>query len=148
MMVIWIMLFCRIIIWLKNQVYALSKLNSKELYKIQFLLKYTRPTSQHYFENNVLLANTDWKKIRILPRVLTVGNRIRVFQYKPLNKISFLKKILFKFGIVSRSFCSFCNSKKEAPFHIFSWLHSHAKSLESILDIHKRESCHFMFNTT
>ena len=119
MMVIWIMLFCRIIIWLKNQVYALSKLNSKELYKIQFLLKYTRPTSQHYFEKNVLLANTDWKKIRILPRVLTVGNRIRVFQYKLLNKISFLNKILFKFGIVSRSFCSFCNSKKEIAVHIF-----------------------------
>ena len=119
MMVIWIMLFCRIIIWLKNQVYTLRKLDSKELYKIQFLLKYTRPTSQHYFEKNVLLANTDWKKIRILPRVLTVGNRIQVFQYKLLNKISFLNKILFTFGIVSRSFCSFCNSKKETPFHIF-----------------------------
>ena len=82
-------------------------------------MEYTRPTSQHYFEKNVLLANTDWKKIRILPRVLTVGNRIRVFQYKLLNKISFLNKILFKFGIVSRSFCSFCNSKKEIAFHIF-----------------------------
>ena len=35
---------------LKNQVYALSKLDSKESYKMQVLLKYTKPTSQHYFE--------------------------------------------------------------------------------------------------
>ena len=35
---------------LKNQVYALSKLDSKEQYKIQVLSKYTKPTSQHYFK--------------------------------------------------------------------------------------------------
>ena len=27
--------------------------------------------------------------------------------------------MLFKFGIVSRSLCSFCNSEEETPFHIF-----------------------------
>ena len=27
--------------------------------------------------------------------------------------------MLFKFGIVLRSFCSFCNSEEETPFHIF-----------------------------
>ena len=73
----------------KNQVYALSKLDSKELYKIQVLLKYTKPTSQHYFEKHFSQSNIDWKKIYILPRVVTVDNRIRVFQYKLLNKIYF-----------------------------------------------------------
>ena len=27
--------------------------------------------------------------------------------------------MLFKFGIVSRSICPFCNSEEETPFHIF-----------------------------
>ena len=27
--------------------------------------------------------------------------------------------MLFKFGIVPRSFCSFCNSEEETPFHVF-----------------------------
>ena len=27
--------------------------------------------------------------------------------------------MLFKFGIVSRSLCTFCNADKETPFHIF-----------------------------
>ena len=44
---------------------------------------------------------------------------MRVFQYKLLNNSFFLNKMLFKFGIVSQSLCSFCNSEKETPFHIF-----------------------------
>ena len=75
------MFFCGAIIWLlKNQVYALSKLDSKELFKMQVLLKYTKPTSQHYFEKYFSKSNIDQKKIYILPRVVTVDNRIRVFQ--------------------------------------------------------------------
>ena len=103
----------------KNQVYALSKLDSKELYMIQVLLKYTKPTSQRYFEKHFSQPNIDWKKNYILPRVVTVDNRIRVFHYKLLNNILFLNKMLFKFGIASRSLCSFYKSEEETPFHIF-----------------------------
>ena len=60
----------------KNQVYALGKLDSKELYKIQVPLKYTKSTSQHYFEKKFSQSNIDWKKIYIFPRVVTVANRI------------------------------------------------------------------------
>ena len=65
---------------LKNRVYTLSKLDNKELCKILVLLKYTKPTSQHYFEKLFLQSNVYWKKNYILPRVVTVDNRIRVFQ--------------------------------------------------------------------
>ena len=61
-----------------------------------------------------------WKKIiYILPCVVTVDNRIRVFQYKLLRSILFLSKMLFRFGIVSRALCSFCNSEEETLFYIF-----------------------------
>ena len=33
------------------------KLDSKELYKIQVLLKHIKPTSQHYFENHFSQSN-------------------------------------------------------------------------------------------
>ena len=46
----------------KNQVCALSKLDSKKLHKIQVLLKYTKPTSQHYFEKHFSQSSVDWKK--------------------------------------------------------------------------------------
>ena len=114
------MFFCRTKSWFKkNQVYALSKLNSKELYRIEVLLKYTKSTSQHYFEKLFSQSNFDWKKVYTLPRVVTVDNRIRVFQDRLLNIILFLNKLLFKFGIASQSLCSFCNSEEEIPFHIF-----------------------------
>ena len=49
-MVIWIMFFLpdhNLI--KKNQVYDSNNIGNKELYEIQVLLKYTKPTSQHYF---------------------------------------------------------------------------------------------------
>ena len=58
------------------------------------------------------------EKNYILPRVVTVDNIIRVFQYILLNNILFLNK-MFKFRIVSRSLCLSCNSEEETPFHIF-----------------------------
>ena len=44
---------------------------------------------------------------------------LKICKYKLLNNILFLSKMLFKFGIVLRSLCSFCNSEEETPFHIF-----------------------------
>ena len=74
-----------------------------ELYKIQVLLKYTKPTSQHCFEKHFSQSNIETQTV----------------QYKLLNNILFLNKILFKFGIVSRSLCSFSSYEEETPFHIF-----------------------------
>ena len=85
----------------------------------QFCTNFNLPTSQYFFEKHFPQSNIVWKKIYSLPRVVTVDNRIRVFQYKLLNNILFLNKMLFKFGIVPRSLCSFCNSEEETPFHIF-----------------------------
>ena len=65
-----------------------------------------------------------WKKY-IFPQVVTADDRMQVFQYKLLN-IWFLRKMLFKFGIVSPSLYSLCNSEEETPFHIF---HTHTKNL-------------------
>ena len=59
------------------------------------------------------------EKNYILPRVFTADNRIQVFQYKGLNNILISNRMLFKFGIISRSLCSFCNSEVETPFHVF-----------------------------
>ena len=65
-----------------------------------------------------------WKKY-IFPQVVTADDRMQVFQYKLLN-IWFLKKMWFKFGIVSQSLYSFCNSEEETLFYIF---HTHTQNL-------------------
>ena len=55
----------------KHQISCLSKLNSKELYLMQIILEYKKPTSQVYFENIFNNFNFDWNKIYILPRLVT-----------------------------------------------------------------------------
>ena len=103
----------------KNQILCLTKLNSNELYKIQIIIKYKKPTSQSYFEKNFNNSNLDWKAIYLLPRIATVDTTIHVFQYKLLNHVLFLNKMLYRFGISQDSLCSFCSLQEETPMHIF-----------------------------
>ena len=64
-------------------------------------------------------SNLDWKAIYILPRIATVDTTSRVFQYKLLNNVLFLNKMLYQFGILPDSLCPFCSLEKEIPMHIF-----------------------------
>ena len=92
----------------KNHVYCLSRLDSKELYNLQITLKFTKPTSQYYYKTLFNQPDIDWKKIYIFPRIVTTDTKLRNFQYKILNNVLHLNKMLLKFGISkdpSRSFC-------------------------------------------
>ena len=103
----------------KNQILCLTKLNSNELYKIQIIIKYKKPTSQSYFEKFFNNSNLDWKAIYLLPRIATVDTTIRFCQYKLLNNALFLNKMLYRFGISQDSLCFFCSLEEETPMHIF-----------------------------
>ena len=78
----------------KNQILCLTKLNSHELYKIQIIIKYKKPTSQSYFEKFFKNSHLDWKAVYLLPCITTVYTTIRVFQHKLLNNVLFLNKML------------------------------------------------------
>ena len=106
------------IILLRN-IICFTKLNSNELYKIQIIINYKKPTSQSYFEKIFKNSNLDWKTIYLLPRIATVDTTIRVFQYKLLNNVLFLNKMLYRFRISQDSLCSFHNLEEETPMHIF-----------------------------
>ena len=89
------------------QIYCLSKLNCKELYNLIINTKPQKPTAQAYFENEFNETNFEWKKIYLLPRKVTTDTKLRNFQYKILNNILFLNKLLFRFKVVDSSVCSF-----------------------------------------
>ena len=94
--------------------------NSNELYKIQFKIKYKKPTQlQTYFEKIFINSNLDWKTIFLLPRIATVDTIIRVFQYKILNDTLFQNKMLYRFGMSQDSLCFFCSLEEEIPMHTF-----------------------------
>ena len=93
----------------KSQILCLNKFNSNELYKIQIIIK--NPTSQSYFKKIFKNSNLYWKTIYL--QFATVGATIRVFHYKLLNNVLFLNKMLYRFGILQDSLCSFCSLEEE-----------------------------------
>ena len=95
---------------IKNcQLYTLDKLVSKELYNISLCSMYEKPTSQSYYEKLLETTNLNWKEIYILPRKVSIDTNLCMFQYKILNNILFLNKLLFKFEKVQSPLCSFCS---------------------------------------
>ena len=64
----------------KNNLYCLNKLGSRELYQIQISEKYEKPTWQLYYERYFNKFHFDWKSIYLLPGMVTVGRKLRVFQ--------------------------------------------------------------------
>ena len=78
----------------KYQILCLNKLHSKELYNIQLLANFLKPTSQAYFENIFAWHVFEWDKIYILPKIVTADSGIRIFQYKILHNVLYLNKKL------------------------------------------------------
>ena len=52
-------------------------------------------------------------------RIVTKDSRPRVFQYKLLNNVLYLNKMLFRFGKIDSPLCSFCKMIEETPLHLF-----------------------------
>ena len=57
------------------------------------------PTPQKYFENFFPSLSFTWKDVYILPRIVTINTRLRVFQYKVLNNALYLNKNLYIFKL-------------------------------------------------
>ena len=74
-------------------------------------------TSQKYFGKVFRNKNLDWKRVYILPRVVTINSFQRNFQYRILHNILHLNKMLFTFGKTKATLCSFCHSYDETIKH-------------------------------
>ena len=79
-------------------------------------------TSQKYFGKVFPNENFDWKKIYVLPRVVTINSFQRNFQYKIIRNILYLNKMLFTFGKIKTPLCSFCHSYDDTIKHMFLWI--------------------------
>ena len=53
------------------------------------------------------------------PRIVTKDSRPGVFQYKLLNNVLYLNKMLFRFGKIDSPLCSFCKMMEETLLHLF-----------------------------
>ena len=72
-----------------------------------------------YYKNIFQNSNLDWTTIYMLPRIVTKDSRRQVFQYKLLNNVLYLNKILFRFRKIDSPLFSFCKMIEETPLHLF-----------------------------
>ena len=97
----------------------MNKLGSRELYQIQISEKYKKTTSHLYFEGYFNNFDFDWKLIYLLPRMVTVDKKLKVFQYKILNNILFVNKMLLKLRKVEYPLCSLYKAEDETYIRLF-----------------------------
>ena len=76
--------------------------------------------SQGYLESFFESSTVDWKGIYLLPGQNIINTKHCSFQYKILNNVLYLNKLLFKFRKVKYPLCSFCKSAEETIIHLFS----------------------------
>ena len=74
------------------------------------LRKNSIPTSQQYF--NFLFPDSNFRLIYFLPKKISGSASFKAFQYKILNNLLYLNKMLFCFG-KSPSSCFFCKLHEE-----------------------------------
>ena len=63
----------------KHQIYCLEKLNSRELYNMQLILKVEKPTAQTFLEKIFQNPELEWKDISTLLRRVTINTNLRIF---------------------------------------------------------------------
>ena len=97
----------------------MNKSGSRKLYQIQISEKYEKPTLQLHYERYFNKFDFDWKLIYCLPHMVTVDTKLRVFQYKILNNILFVNKMLFKIRKVESAMCSFYKAEDETYIYHF-----------------------------
>ena len=107
----------------KHQIYCLKKLNSRELYNIQAILKVEKPTAQAYFDKNFQNPELEWKDIYNLPRRVTINANLRIFQYKlfKLHNILYVNEMLYKLQKKVPPLFSFYMKQPENPIHLFQF---------------------------
>ena len=94
-------------------------MSSKEIYSILIESTDLKPSSQMYYKKFFQNSNLDWKTIYMLPRIVTKDSRLQVFQYKLLDNVLYLNKMLFRFVKIDSPLCSFCKMIGETPLHLF-----------------------------
>ena len=82
----------------KHHMYFLNMLSGKEILNFLIAQKEEQTASRLYYQKEFSNTNLDWKKIYLLVCIATKDSTMRAFQFKLLNNVLYLNKMLFKFG--------------------------------------------------
>ena len=89
------------------------------MYFVSILANNIQPISKFYYEKLFHESNFEEKNIYILPCIVTVDTKLRIFQYKSNNNVLYLNKMFFKCGKISSPVCLLCKMNDETLARLF-----------------------------
>jgi len=106
-------------LYLKDDTLSLNSITSPKLsWKlVQTIQIY--PSARHKYTTLFNDCNLDWEAIYLIPHVVTLDTKTKIFQYKLLNRIIYTNKSLHKVKLTDSPLCSFCNISDESLEHLF-----------------------------
>ena len=103
---------------IRCEMFDLSSVSSKTLYREFRSRKEIPPTAQAKFKEEYPSLSTDWKEIYSLALNVTLDTNLRAFQYKLRNRIVFTNDKRFKSKLVDSPSCTFCKTSEESLEHL------------------------------
>ena len=91
----------------------------KSVYNILLRSVKTCPTSQKSIKTLLNNHSINWPEVYMIPHKVTFETSLRVFQYKLLNNIIYLKKRIAMFDPAVNPLCSLCSQAPEDAVHLF-----------------------------
>jgi len=108
--------------YLKDSTLPLDSITSSKLYWKLIEIIQVYPSARHEF--STLFQNSGdlfyWEVIYQILHVVTLDTKIRVFQYKLLNRIIYTNKSLYKMKMIDSPLFTFCKISDEPLEHLFS----------------------------
>ena len=98
---------------------VIPNMKVKEVYAKLLRPLVQKPTPQKTIEK--LLGNDDvnWQEVYMIPHMVSDSSSIRIFQYKILNNVLYLKRKISKFDQGVSRLCSLCLKEPEDILHLF-----------------------------
>lgn len=104
----------------KHQLFCQNEHCSRDIYLFQFLLIIRNQLQKFFTRSFSMKVILNGKYLHCTSYFLgTVDTRLQIFQYKLINNVLYVNKMLFKFGKISSPLCSFSKTNDETLFHLF-----------------------------
>ena len=98
---------------------SLDSLTSSKLYWKLVELIQVSPSARYKFISLFPDTYLDWDVIYLIPHLVTLDTKTRIFQYKLLNRIIYTNTTLYKMKLVGSPLCTFCKTQEESLEHLF-----------------------------
>ena len=98
---------------------SLDSLTSSKLYWKLVELIQVFPSARYKFISLFPDTYLDWDVIYLIPHLVTLDTKTRIFQYKLLNRIIYTNTTLYKMKLVGSPLCTFCKTQEESLEYLF-----------------------------